>query len=181
MLTDSFLEEEEKKLFKSNNLKNPGCRSHPPFRSSHQRCSIKIGVLKNFAKLTEKHLWQSLFFSKVAGLRPATLFKKRLWQVLSCEFYEIFKNTYFEENLRTAASVHDQSQRGFLEGTRDVLSTQSNIYDGTWKTGKGQKLLTIFSESSTINVWRSPKFLEDFHKFFIFLIFYESLLGLTII
>ena len=56
MLTDSFLEEEEKKLFKSNNLKNPGCRSHPPFRSSHQRCSIKIGVLKNFAKLTEKHL-----------------------------------------------------------------------------------------------------------------------------
>ena len=26
-------------------------------------------------------------------------------QVFSCEYYEIFKNTYFEEHLRTAASV----------------------------------------------------------------------------
>ena len=36
-------------------------------RSSHQRCSIKKGVLKNFAKFTGKHLWQRLFFKKVAG------------------------------------------------------------------------------------------------------------------
>ena len=34
-------------------------------RSSHNRCSIKKGVLKNFAKFTGKHLLQSLFFSKV--------------------------------------------------------------------------------------------------------------------
>ena len=40
-------------------------------RSSHQRYSIKIEVLKNFAKFTGKHLCQSLFFNKVAGLRPA--------------------------------------------------------------------------------------------------------------
>ena len=36
------------------------------------------GVLKNFVKLTRKHLWQSLFFNKVAGLGPTTLLKKRL-------------------------------------------------------------------------------------------------------
>ena len=30
-------------------------------RSSHQRCSIEIGVLKNFTKFTGKHLLQSLF------------------------------------------------------------------------------------------------------------------------
>ena len=41
-------------------------------RSSHQRCSIEIGVLKSFTKFTGKHLCQSLFFNKVAGLRPAT-------------------------------------------------------------------------------------------------------------
>ena len=29
----------------------------------------KIGVLKNFTKSTAKHLCQSLFFDKVAGLR----------------------------------------------------------------------------------------------------------------
>ena len=38
-------------------------------RSSHQRCSIETGVLKNFTKLTGKHLYQSLFLNKVAGLR----------------------------------------------------------------------------------------------------------------
>ena len=35
-------------------------------RSSHQRCSIKKGVLKNFQKFTEKHLRHSLFFNKIA-------------------------------------------------------------------------------------------------------------------
>ena len=39
----------------------------------------KKGVLKNFTKCTGKHLYQSLLFNKVAGLRPATLLKKRLW------------------------------------------------------------------------------------------------------
>ena len=33
-----------------------------------QRCSVKKGVLKNFAKITGKHLCQSLFYNKVAGL-----------------------------------------------------------------------------------------------------------------
>ena len=37
------------------------------YRSSHRRCSIKRGVLRNFAKFKGKHL------------KPATLLKKRLW------------------------------------------------------------------------------------------------------
>ena len=41
--------------------------------------NCKKGVLRNFAKFTGKYLCQSLFFNKVAGLRSATLFKKRLW------------------------------------------------------------------------------------------------------
>ena len=49
------------------------------YRSSHWRCSLRKGVLRNSAKFTGKHLCQSLFFNKVAGLRPATLLKKRLW------------------------------------------------------------------------------------------------------
>ena len=39
---------------------------------------FKIGVLKNFAIYTRKHLCWSLLFNKVAGLRPAILIKKRL-------------------------------------------------------------------------------------------------------
>ena len=48
-------------------------------RSSHRRRSIEKDVLKNFEKFTGKHLFQSLFFNKVAGLRSGTLLKKRLW------------------------------------------------------------------------------------------------------
>ena len=47
-------------------------------RSRHQRCSARIGVLINYTKFAWKHLRQSLFFNKVAGLRSATLLKKRL-------------------------------------------------------------------------------------------------------
>ena len=38
------------------------------------------------------------------ALRPATLLKKRMTQVFSCEFSESFKNTFFAEHLRVAAS-----------------------------------------------------------------------------
>ena len=40
---------------------------------------MKKGVLRNVAKSTGKHLYHSLFFIKVAGIRTATLLKKRLW------------------------------------------------------------------------------------------------------
>ena len=43
--------------------------SSTTYRSSHQRCSVTKSVLWNFAKFTRKHLFQSLFFNKVAGQR----------------------------------------------------------------------------------------------------------------
>ena len=56
-------------------------------RSSHQRCSVRKGVLRNFAKFTGKYLCQNPFFNKVVCPRPATSFKKEtLTQVFSCEF-----------------------------------------------------------------------------------------------
>ena len=33
-------------------------------RSSHRRCSVRKGVLRNYAKVTGKHLCQSLYFNK---------------------------------------------------------------------------------------------------------------------
>ena len=38
-------------------------------RSNHRICYVRKGVHRNFAKLTGKHLYQSLFFNKIAGLR----------------------------------------------------------------------------------------------------------------
>ena len=73
------------------------------FRSSYQRCSFKKGVLKNFTKLTGKHLCQCLFFNKVAG--ACNFIKKEtLAQVFSCQFCEIFKNTFFKRTPLVAAS-----------------------------------------------------------------------------
>ena len=45
-------------------------------RSSHQRCSVRKDVLRNFAKFTGKHLRQVLFYNKVAGPESATLLKR---------------------------------------------------------------------------------------------------------
>ena len=42
----------------------------------HYLCSFRKGVFDNFAKFTGKHLCQSLFFNKTAGLRLALLLKK---------------------------------------------------------------------------------------------------------
>ena len=51
------------------------------FRNSNWRCSIEKVVLKNLAKFTRKHLYQSVFL------------KKRLWhKCFSCHFRKIFKN-----------------------------------------------------------------------------------------
>ena len=53
----------------------------------------KKGAFKNFAKLTGKHLWWSLFFNYVAGLRPSKI--KTLKQVFFCQFFKLFENTFF--------------------------------------------------------------------------------------
>ena len=61
----------------------------------------KKGVLRNFVKFTEKHLRQSLFFNKVAGLRPATLLKKRLWhRCFPVSFVKFLRTPFLAEHLR---------------------------------------------------------------------------------
>ena len=71
-------------------------------RSSRPDVSCKRGVLRNFAKLTRKHLRQRFFFNKVAGLSPQAcnfITKESLAQVFSYEFYEISKTPIFIEHL----------------------------------------------------------------------------------
>ena len=79
----------------------------------------KKGAVKNFIKFAEKHLFQSLFFNKVASLRPSTLLKKEaLAQVFSCEFCEIFKKIFFAKHLQATAAPQWQDHSGKdTEGT----------------------------------------------------------------
>ena len=72
-------------------------------RSSRLEVFCKKGVIRNFTKLTGKHLCESLFFNKIAGLRLEET-GETLAQVFSCEFCEIFKNIFWKEHLRITFS-----------------------------------------------------------------------------
>ena len=69
-----------------------------PTRSSLPEVFCKKDVLKNFAKLTGKQLCHSLFLNKVAGLRSATLLKKRLWHRCFPLNFAKFLRTPFLQN-----------------------------------------------------------------------------------
>ena len=58
-----------------------------------RRGSVKQVVLKNFAKFTGKHQCQGLFLIKLRA--SGTCEKETLAHTFSCEFCEIFKNTFF--------------------------------------------------------------------------------------
>ena len=69
-------------------------------RSSCAEVFCNKVVLRNFTKFTGKHLCQSLFFNKVAGLRLATLLKERLWY--SCfpvSFVKFLRTLFLTEHL----------------------------------------------------------------------------------
>ena len=70
-------------------------------RSSRREVFCEKGVLRNFAKFTRKHLCQGPFFNKVAGLRPATLLKKRLChRCCPVNFAKFLRTPFLTEYLR---------------------------------------------------------------------------------
>ena len=83
------------------------------YRSSHQSGSVRKGVLRNFRKFTGKHLCQSLFFNNVAGMRPATLLKKRLWHRCFPMNFVTFLRTPFLQNTSGDRSVSQLSFENF--------------------------------------------------------------------
>ena len=72
-----------------------GNRKGLNIRSSHPVVFCEKGLLRNFLKFTGKLLCQSLFFNKVAGLRPATLLKKCLSQRCFPVNFAKFLRTFF--------------------------------------------------------------------------------------
>ena len=70
-------------------------------RSSHQRRSVKKGpVRKVFAKFTGKHLFQKLYFNKVAGLRVSKR-KKRHWhRCFTVKFAKFLRKPFLQNSSR---------------------------------------------------------------------------------
>ena len=79
---------------------------------------FKIGVIRNFALFTGKHVLESLF-NKVAGLAACNFisisFQKRLqhWY-FSCEYCKIFKNNFYYRTPLVAAFVSLIKQQLFI-------------------------------------------------------------------
>ena len=70
-------------------------------RSSCPNVFSEKGVLKNFAKLTGRHLCWSLFLTNVAGFWPVTLLKKKLQhRCLPVNFANFLRTPFFKEHLR---------------------------------------------------------------------------------
>ena len=75
------------------------------FRSSHQRHSIKklsLEILQNSQESTCAGVY---FLLKLQASACNSIKKQTLAQVFSCEFCEIFKNTFFTEHLQATASL----------------------------------------------------------------------------
>ena len=95
----------------------------------------KKGVLRNFANFTRKHLSQSLFLNKVAGLSPAILSKKRLWRrCFPVNFAKFLRTPFLTEHPRwlllTLAVSVSVSTLYFL---LDVFSFFTTLFHDYWE------------------------------------------------
>ena len=122
---------------------------HVKVRSIHRRCFVRKGVLRNFVKSTGKHLCQSLFFNKVAGLRPATLLKKRLWHRCFPLNFAKFLRTPFLQNtsgrLLLESDLLPVFQKRFAKGF-----SRWSLFNSNWDlipmmtTTENKNISTIF-------------------------------------
>ena len=73
-------------------------------RSSRPEVFCEKGVLRNFEKTQENTCARVSFLISCRAEACNFIKKEALAQVFSCEFYEISKNIFFTEHLRTTAS-----------------------------------------------------------------------------
>ena len=62
---------------------------------SNIKGKFQICISETVAKFIGKHLCQSLLFNKIAGSRPATLLKRRLWRMCFPVNFAKFLTTLF--------------------------------------------------------------------------------------
>ena len=106
-------------------------------------CSIKKGVLKNFANFTGKHMCWILF--KVCNF----IKKGTPAQVISCKFCEIFKNTYFEEHLKVDKFTN------FYKNRECLLCSISIFYDESyWRKWKMMTIWFLSRLTKSVASWQ---------------------------
>ena len=120
----------------------------------------KTGVLENLVKFTVKHLCWSPFFNKVAGLRPATLLKKRLQhKCCSANFAKFFKTSFLQNTSRWLLLIGNPVTGYFTfhKFALNILFWFAVLYCLCQKriqnsVKHGWKLFTIFTKSFILDV-----------------------------
>ena len=97
------------------------------YRSSCSQMFSKLGILKNFANFTGKHLCWSFFLIKLRALRPTTLLKTDSKQVFFYEICELFKNNFFYRTPPVAASENNEPQQLFERFANSCYKIVSKI------------------------------------------------------
>ena len=126
-------------------------------------------ILENFTKLTEKHLSQSLFFNKVAGLKPATLLRKRLWHkwipVNSCEFLQtkclFCKEDFLSDFEKELSSLNTKNLKKFKNIPQKILKASVKICSKTLTGLFNNTLLTLNFPTKLKIADVSPFFKKD--------------------
>ena len=110
---------------------------------------MKKGVLRNFTKFTGKHQCQSLFFNKVAGLRPATLLKKRLWHRCFPVNFVKFLRTPFLQNTSERRLLYNQKSN-FITNSGILVQLlisyiKAEVNEKSKAVGRAYVLVIIYS------------------------------------
>ena len=116
--------------------------SHIHFRKQFSGGFCKIGVLQNFAKFRGKHLCQSLFLKKGAGLRPETSLKKRLWH--KCFPVNFAESFFYRTHLMAPSSFSS-----CFMGLSPLFSSQKK---NDWLFQKTQKKLLQHEKEKEVSV-----------------------------
>ena len=139
-----------------------------------KRCFIIKGVLKNFSKFTGKHLCQSLFSNKVAGLRPATLFKKRLWRrCFPVNFAKFLRAPFIVKHLRWLLLSLQRLSLGLVIRRRSAKKMSLKISKNSQEIGKCP--LSIIVASLSMPPENGPLMVRKY------IIFVEPLLYLLVL
>ena len=96
--------------------------------NSHRRCSVKKGVLRNFAEFPGKHLCQRLFANKVESARPETLSKKSLQYRCFPVNFAKFLRTAFLQNTFTRLLLRKENYRAIWMKYQPLISLRVRVY-----------------------------------------------------
>ena len=94
-------------------------RSRMTDRSSRPELFYKKGVMRNFAKFTGKHVCQSLFFNKVAGLI------EQLWWLLMYRLLYMAEITQSKQKCLIFIVISSKKKFERLVGSKKLIRSDS--------------------------------------------------------